>query len=114
MMDIPSFSFISSVMDPNNLLTNQRMVSGELLRFDSINCPQLFSSNSGSEFCTLICMNSCPTLNPDKKTGVLNAVDDLEVIQGFIDTAVEAANNQLSQLNTPVVRNLWLCLIFCV
>ena len=64
-------------------------------------CPQPFSSNVGSGFCSAVCINSCPELNPDATSLEIQELRQNQTILSFVGPAIQATNAALG-LQTAV------------
>jgi hypothetical protein len=97
--------FVKQVLDsPEGTLADNRQVSGLPIRTDVQNCPQPYNPLvKGSEFCSAICVNTCPELNPDEKAGAGTTIDQNNVELEFLTDALSNAYNSTADLLDTVV-----------
>jgi hypothetical protein len=75
---------------------------GVMLSTDLTKCPQPLSSNRGSQYCLMSCLNTCPELNPDQKAESLKTLAYINALLPNIDDALNASSIALSIVTKPV------------
>ena len=56
-------------------------------------CPELYSPNTGSQYCTSLCMNTCPELNPSYVAGLRQMISQNQTLINLITSALGKANS---------------------
>ncbi len=91
MFRVPFRTQLSQV-SPSDIEDDRFSVVGEPLSFTSSRCAALFYRQTSATHCPAACINTCPHLHPNNRSGIMQQIAQGEIILPYLDKAIEGAN----------------------
>ncbi len=104
MVSVPANTYVASTIPASNnaMYADPYQFTGASFNFQAGTCPQPYGNATDITFCSALCINSCPNLNPDPRAASQTIINQLQAQVSFIGPALDAASAALALQTAPV------------